>query len=76
MVTKPVSYYVIAGNYTEFQNFVIRKHVQGLFFDYRYVGHPDQLCGLSTIHGCYVGSYQSRQDLSAIQERIAIIKTH
>lgn len=75
MFTKPLSYYVIAGNYAEFQNFVIRKHTQGLFFDYRYVGHPDQLQGLSQIQGCYIGSYAKRQDLSKIQERITIIKT-
>lgn len=68
-------YFVIAGNYAEFQNFVIRKHIQGLFFDYRYVGHPDQLRGLSQIRGCYVGTYANRQDLQEIQERIAIIKT-
>lgn len=68
-------YYVIAGNYKEFQDFVIRKRMQGLNFDYRHVGHPDQLQGLSRIQGCYTGTYQDRKDLQEIQERIAIIKT-
>lgn len=75
MFTKPLPYYVIAGNFKEFQDFVIRKRMQGLFFDYRHVGHPDQLMGLSEIRGCYIGTYEARKDLPEIQERIAIIKT-
>jgi len=75
MLTKSLPYYVIAGNFQEFQDFVIRKRVQGLFFDYRHVGHPDQLRGLTEIRGCYTGTYQDRKDLQKIQEMIAIIKS-
>lgn len=67
--------WIIAGNRTEFEDFVIRKRVQGLFFDYRYVSSADTIRGLNRIRGLYVGSYQERNDLAEIQQYIAIIRT-
>lgn len=66
--------WIIAGNRKEFEDFVIRKRMQGLHFDYRLVNHADQLRGLSRIRGFYIGTYKDRPDWSEIEEYIRIIK--
>lgn len=67
--------HIVAGNYQEFQNFVIRKRQKGFNFNYAYVNDVDSIRGLNKIRGLYVGSYKTRPDLSQIQEFIHIIKS-
>ena len=61
--------YIVAGNFQEFQNFVIKKRQMGIHFEYKYVNSVD------SIRGLYIGTYKQRTDLSQIQEFIHIIKT-
>jgi hypothetical protein len=67
--------YIVAGNFQEFQNFVIKKRQMGFHFEYRYVRDVDSIRGLDRIRGLYIGTYKERPDLSQIQEFIHIIKT-
>jgi hypothetical protein len=66
--------FVIAGNYQEFQDFVIRKRMKGFSYDFVYISNRDMLRGLSTIRGFYIGTYRNRQDWPEIRDQIAIIK--
>ena len=56
------------------EDFVIRKRMMGLHFDYRYVSNADVLRGLSRIRGLYIGTYKERLDWQYIEEAIQIIK--
>ena len=67
--------WIIAGNRMEFEDFVIKKRMMGLHFDYRLVSHADQLRGLERIRGFYIGTYEERPDWPQIQEHIKIIKS-
>lgn len=67
--------HIVAGNFQEFQNFVIRKRQKGFNFNYEYVSNVDSIRGLDRIRGLYIGTYKERQDLSQIQEFIHIIKS-
>ena len=67
--------YIVAGNFQEFQNFVIKKRQMGFHFEYRYVRDVDSIRGLDRIRGLYIGTYKERADLPQIQEFIHIIKT-
>ena len=66
--------FVVAGNYQEFQDFVIRKRMKGFTYDFVYVSSADMLKGMSTIRGFYIGTYRQREDWSEIRDWIAIIK--
>ena len=66
--------FVVAGNYAEFQDFVIRKRMKGFSYDFVYVSSPEMLNGMTTIRGFYIGTYRNRQDWSEIRDQIAIIK--
>ena len=66
--------FVVAGNYEEFQDFVINKRMKGFSYDFVYIANADELRGMSTIRGFYVGSYRQRQDWVELRDAIAIIK--
>ena len=67
--------HIVAGNFDEFQNFVIKKRQMGFHFEYRYVRDVDSIRGLDRIRGLYIGTYKDRPDLPEIQEFIYIIKS-
>ncbi len=67
--------HIVAGNFSEFQDFVIKKRQMGFHFEYRYVRDVDSIRGLDRIRGLYIGTYKDRPDLSEIQEFIHIIKS-
>jgi len=66
--------FVVAGNYEEFQDFVIRKRIKGFTYDFVYIANADELRGMSTIRGFYVGTYRDRSDWPEIRDAITIIK--
>jgi len=66
--------FVVAGNYQEFEDFVIRKRMKGFTYDFVYVSGADMLRGMTTIRGFYIGTYRERPDWSEIRDFIAIIK--
>lgn len=66
--------WIVAGTHQEFEDFVIRKRMMGLFFDYRYVRDADSIRGLQRIRGLYIGTYKDRVDWPQIEEHIKIIK--
>ena len=66
--------FVVAGNYAEFQDFVIKKRMKGFSYDFVYIANADELRGMSTIRGFYVGTYRQREDWVEIRDAIAIIK--
>lgn len=66
--------FVVAGNYQEFQDFVIRKRMKGFTYDFVYVSSAEMLKGMSTIRGFYIGTYRERPDWPEIRDFIAIIK--
>ena len=66
--------FVVAGNYQEFQDFVIRKRMKGFSYDFVYVSNRDTIRGLDTIRGFYIGTYRQREDWPQIRDLIAIIK--
>lgn len=66
--------FIVAGNKTEFDDYVIRKRMMGHNYDFRYVYSPDALRGLNTIRGFYIGSYQEREDWPEINTLIKMIK--
>ena len=66
--------FVVAGNYEEFQDFVIKKRIKGFSYDFVYVSNRDTIRGLDTIRGFYIGTYRQREDWAEIRDAIAIIK--
>ena len=68
-------FYVVAGTKKEYEDFVIRKNMMGLYYNWKYVWNADMLRGLSRIRGFYVGTYEDREDWQQIQEMISIIKS-
>ena len=66
--------FVIAGNYQEFQDFVIRKRMKGFSYDFVCVSNAEMLRGMTTIRGFYIGTYREREDWPIIRDLIAIIK--
>ena len=66
--------FVVAGNYEEFQDFVIKKRMKGFTYDFVYIANADELRGMSTIRGFYIGTYRQRKDWVEIRDAIAIIK--
>ena len=68
--------WIVAGTQKEFEDFVIRKRIMGLHFDYRYVFSADVLRGLSRIRGFYIGTYKDRLDWDQIEMAIQIIKSN
>jgi hypothetical protein len=66
--------FVVAGNYQEFQDFVIRKRMKGFTYDFVYVSGAEMLKGMTTIRGFYIGTYREREDWPQIRDLIAIIK--
>ena len=67
--------YIVAGNFQEFQNFVIKKRQMGIHFEYKYVNSVDSIRGLDRIRGLYIGTYKERPDLPELKEFIHIIKS-
>jgi hypothetical protein len=67
--------HIVAGNFDEFQDFVIKKRQMGFHFEYRYVCDINSIRGLDRIRGLYIGTYKDRPDLPEIQEFIYIIKS-
>jgi hypothetical protein len=65
--------YVVAGNYNEYQAYVKRK--PRIEYYYKYVSSVDTIRGLSSIEGCFIGSYASRKDIEDIKTLIIIIKS-
>lgn len=66
--------FVVAGNYEEFQDFVIKKRMKGFSYDFVYIANADELRGMTTIRGFYIGTYRDRSDWPEIRDAIAIIK--
>jgi len=66
--------FVVAGNYEEFQDFVIKKRMKGFTYDFVYVSGAEMLRGMTTIRGFYIGTYRDRSDWPEIRDAIAIIK--
>ena len=69
-------FYIVAGTQKEFEDFVIRKNMMGLYYNWKYVWNADMLRGLQRIRGFYVGTYEEREDWPQIQVAIQIIKTN
>jgi hypothetical protein len=69
-----LKFFVVAGNYQEFQDFVIRKRTKGFTYDFVYVSNAEMLRGMTTIRGFYIGTYREREDWPIIRDLIAIIK--
>ena len=68
-------FYVVAGTQKEFEDFVIRKNMMGLYYNWKYVWNADMLRGLQRIRGFYVGTYQEREDWPQIELAIQTIKS-
>jgi len=68
-------FYIVAGTRKEFEDFVIRRNMMGLYYNWKYVWNADMLHGLSRIRGFYVGTYEEREDWPQIQVAIQIIKS-
>jgi hypothetical protein len=66
--------FVVAGNYQEFEDFVIKKRMRGFSYDFVYIANADELRGMTTIRGFYIGTYRDRSDWPEIRDAIAIIK--
>lgn len=66
--------FVVAGNYQEFQDFVIRKRMKGFSYDFVYVSSPEMLQGMTAINGFYIGTYREREDWPQMRDEISIIK--
>ncbi len=67
-------FYIVAGTRKELEDFVIRKNMMGLYYNWKYVWNADMLRGLNKIRGFYVGTYEEREDWPQIQVAIQIIK--
>ena len=67
------TYFIVAGNYSEFVAFMQRKRGDGRF--YRYLHNNNDIMGLDDIKGFYVGTWHTRPDIDLIQSRIAAIKS-
>jgi hypothetical protein len=67
--------HIVAGNFQEFQDFVIKKRQMGFQFEYKYVSDVDSIRGLDRIRGLYIGTYKERADLPELKEFIHIIKS-
>ena len=67
-------YYVICGNHQEFQNFVTQKagdmwvagNTSVSLSNFVYVNGTEQLRGISSPHGWFVGTWRDRKDLQEI----------
>ena len=68
-------FYIVAGTRKEFEDFVIRKNMMGLYYNWKYVWNADVLRGLQRIRGFYVGTYQEREDWPQIELAIQTIKS-
>lgn len=66
--------YIIAGTYSEFENFVNKKRMSGDQTQYIFVEKPEQLYGLVDIKGYYVGSYRQLPEIESIMDRIETSK--
>lgn len=66
--------FVVAGNYQEFEDFVIKKRMKGFSYDFVYIANANELRGMTTIRGFYIGTYRDRSDWPEIRDAIAIIK--
>ena len=68
--------YIVAGNYEQYVSYVHnkRKDTNNSNTDYYYVNSAKDLAGLTNIEGYYIGTYYMREDISKIQDRIAILK--
>lgn len=69
-------FYIVAGTRKEFEDFVIRKNMMGLYYNWKYVWNVDMLRGLNRIRGFYVGTYEEREDWPQIEVAIQTIKAH
>ena len=65
--------YIVSGTYEEYNEFVYKRRNE-VNTSYVYVQHATQLTGLSNIEGYYIGTYYMREDISKIQDRIALLK--
>lgn len=68
--------YIVAGNYEQYVGYVNnkRKDTNNSNTDYLYVNNERDLRGVSNIEGYYIGTYYMREDISQIQDRIALLK--
>ena len=67
-------FYIVAGTRKEFEDFVIRKNMMGLYYNWKYVWDADSIRGLNKIRGFYVGTYEEREDWPQIEVAIQTIK--
>lgn len=66
--------YIVSGNNNEYRDWVHGQktiHVS----DTRYVSNADQLMGMSTIEGLFIGTCYDRPDISQIVNRINMIRS-
>ena len=68
-------FYIVAGTPKEFEDFVIKKNMQGLYYNWKYVFDAQMLRGLASIRGFYVGTYEEREDWNEIDVAIRTIKS-
>ena len=67
--------YIVAGNYEEFENYVLKKERQMVNKqNYIYVKNRYDLMGLTEIKGYYIGTAFKREDINQIKQAIAYVK--
>ena len=67
--------YIVAGNYEEFENYVLKKERQMVYKqNYVYVKNRYDLMGLTEIKGYYIGTAFKREDINQIKQAIAYVK--
>ena len=60
-------YFVVAGNYSQFANYVKEKvNSVGSRLDYRYVDGPQDLRGYSDVRGVFVGTWYEKANITDI----------
>jgi hypothetical protein len=67
--------FVVAGNYAEYNTWLIRKGYSRT--EYVYVASVENLWGISAedLKGIYIGTWRRRSDINEIQQQISIIKS-
>ena len=59
-------YFIVAGNYEEYRNWVTIARRSGSGADYRYVNSLDNIRGQSDIRGIFIGTWYKRHDITSI----------
>jgi len=67
--------YIVAGNYTEYHDWLKRKGYSEI--EYKYVMGAETLKGISAenLKGIFIGTWKNRSDIAEIKQQIAVIKS-